>query len=324
MRILTDCREHASGLAPAGTAWIPCEASVLDEPERGLWRVFAESPAAWAATPAVGTSSNFWCRLIVIADATRSQFDALREALGDGLTLDGPTAILAIDGRNFRGQRGRPWSTIEGNLFLTVGLPVGAPAAELAPGLIMLPAVALVDAIRDCGSTASPPTIKWVNDVLINGRKVAGVLAASICRNGSLEAAILGLGVNVAHAPDVQPTPFVPTAGCLMEEGINVTLPDFLGRVLERLAERCRTLLEEGPAELLDAYRRASCVVGQHVRVWDESSDRFGESRVCPPPLASGLVRSIEQDLSLRIDGRRAPVARGRLALEEACVALGL
>ena len=119
MRILTDCREHASELAPAGTAWIPCEASALDEPERGLWRAFAESPVAWSAALEKGTSSDFWRRLIVIGEATRSQFDALREALGDGLTLDGPTAILAIDGRNFRGQRGRPWSPIEGNLFLT-------------------------------------------------------------------------------------------------------------------------------------------------------------------------------------------------------------
>lgn len=324
MRILTDCREHASEFASEGTAWIPRETFVLDDPEQGLWRVFAESPVAWSAALEKGTSSDFWRRLIVIGEAPCSQFDALREALGDGLALDGPSAVIALDGRNFRGQRGRPWSAVKGNLFLTVGIPVGAPADVLAPGLIMLPAVAVVDAIRDCGGTVSPPTIKWVNDILINGRKVAGVLAASICRNGLLEAAVFGLGVNVSRAPDIQPTPFVPTAGCLIEEGTNVALAHFLWCVLDRLAERCRALLEEGPAGLLHAYRQASCIVGQRVRVWDESSDRFGVSTACPPPLAAGVVRSIDQDLSLRIDGRSDPVTRGRLALEEACVALGL
>ena len=60
------------------------------------------------------------------------------------------------------------------------------------------------------------------------------------------------------------------------------------------------------------------------VRVWDESSDGLGVLNTDSPPFATGLVRSIEHDLSLRIDGREAPVTRGRVAFEEACVALGL
>ena len=324
MRVLTDCRERASELAPRVTSWIPYEASLLDEAERGLWRVLTESPTAWVTTFESGKSSDFWHRLIIIGEAARSQFDALHEALGHGLTLDGPTAVMALDGHNFRGQRGRPWFVAKGNLFLTVALPVNAPAAPLTPGLIMLPAVTLVDAICDCGGAGSRPAIKWVNDILINGRKVAGVLAASLCRNGSLEAAVLGLGVNVARAPNIEPTPFVPAAGCLIEEGVDITLPRFLWCVLDRLAERHEAWLEKGSTELLDAYRQASCVVGQRVRVWNESCDLSAVSNTCPPPIAAGVVRSIEQDLSLRIDAREAPITSGRVAFEEACVALGL
>ena len=324
MRVLTDCRERVSDIAPGTPAWIPHDASVLDEPERGLWRLFAESPTVWATTFASKTSATFWHRLIIIGEAARSQFDALHEALGQGLLLDGPTAVMALDGRDFHGQRGRPWSVIEGNLFLTIGLPVGAPATVWTPGLIMLPVVTLVDAIRDGNGAGPRPTIKWVNDILMNGRKVAGVLTASLCRNGLLEAAVLGLGVNVARAPNLEPTPFVPAAGCLIEEGVDVTLAQFLWRLLERLAEWYLALRAEGPVGLLDAYRRASCVVGQPVRVWDESSDGLGVLNTDLSPFATGVVRSIEPDLSLRIDGYKAPVTRGRVALEEACVALGL
>lgn len=323
MRILTDCKERLADFVPARTAWAEREASLLDKSEQGLWRALAKGSVSWTAQIAVDKPSTFWRRVIVIEEAARSQFDVLHTALGDGLSLDGPTAVVALTGYGFRGQRDRPWSTIAGNLFLTVGLPVGAPAADLVGGLIMLPAVAVVDAVRACGSIEPGPVIKWVNDILIDGHKVAGVLAASRCRNGLLEAAVLGLGVNVVRTPAIEPTPFVPSAGCLKEAGIDVTLGRLVWCVLDKLAERYRSFIEEGPAGLLRSYREASCIVGRRVRVWGENADRVGVPDTTPP-LAAGVVRSIEDDLSLRIDGYEGCVAGGRLALEEDCVALGL
>jgi BirA family biotin operon repressor/biotin-[acetyl-CoA-carboxylase] ligase len=211
-----------------------------------------------------------------------------------------------------------------GNLFLTVGLPVGTPADSYIPGLIMLPAVSLVDAIQLCAGTAAKPTIKWINDILIDGRKVAGVLTATVCRNGTLEAAVLGLGVNVTHIPTIEPTAFVPGAGSLNGAGISVTLGGFVWRVLGTIATRYRTLVEEGPQELLRSYRRASCVVGRRVRVWDESTDGLAIRQAHSVPLADGVVRAINADLSLEIDGREEPVSGGRLALDEACRTLSI
>ena len=303
MRILTDCKEQLTDFVPPRTTWTERQVSVLEQSEQGLWRALTEGPAVWTTQCATGQGPEFWRRVIVIGQAPRSQFDALHEALGSGLSLDGPTAVVALGGRDFRGQRGRPWTTIAGNLFLTVGLPIGAPAADLVPGLIMLPAVAVVDAIRTCANAGPSPTIKWVNDILINGRKVGGVLAASLCRDGLLEAAVLGLGVNVARAPTTEPTPFVPAAGCLSDAGVKVTLGRFTWCVLDRLAQRYRALLEEGPAGLLRSYREASCVLGRRVRVWDESTDRVAAPGPWPTPLAAGVLTSIEPDLSLRAPG---------------------
>lgn len=324
MRVLTDCRERLAGFLPSRTTWTSKRLPALDESERSLWRVLSPETAVWTAQPAREPLGSFWRRAIIIGQAPRSQFDALHEALADGLSLDGPTAMLALEGRGFRGQRGRPWSTVEGNLFLTFGVPIGAPAGDLLSGLVMLPAVVAVDAIRECGPERPQATIKWVNDILVDGRKVAGVLTATVCRQGVVEAAVFGLGVNVARAPVVEPTPFVPAAGCLTETGIEVTLARFLRSVLGRFAERYRALLDEGTAALLQPYRDASCVVGRQVRVWNESVDSLATPGEWPAPLASGRVRSIAPDLSLTIEGYERPITRGRLALEEVCVAMGL
>ena len=296
----------------------------LEDPEVWLWRGLSESGVALTAELGVDSPLVLWRRLIVIGDAARSQFDVLHEALGRGSMLDGPTAVVALRGRGFRGQRGRPWWTCRGNLFLTAGLCVKASAEELVPGLVMLPAVAVVDAIRSGAGVQPRPGIKWVNDILIDGCKVAGVLTATLCRDSLLEAAVLGVGVNVAQSPTVEPTPFVPAAGCLKDAGIEMTLAGFTWCLLGRLAERYRVLLEEGPAGLLQSYREASCVVGRRVRVWDESADLLGVKGTWPPPLAAGIVTSVEPDLSIRIDGRENPVVKGRLALEEDCRMLGL
>lgn len=324
MRILTDSRECLSAFAPAGTSWTKRRVPELEESEEWLWRVLTESSVVRTAELRVDAPLTLWRRLIVIGDAAQSQFDVLHEALGRGSMLDGPTAVVALRGHGFRGQHGRPWWTCRGNLFLTAGLCVKASAESLVPGLIMLPAVAVVDAIRVGAGARARPGIKWVNDILINGCKVAGVLTATLCRDSLLEAAVLGVGVNVAQAPTIEPTPFVPAAGCLKDAGIEMTLPGFTWCLLGRLAERYRVLLEEGPAGLLQSYREASCVVGRRVRVWDESTDLLGAKDAWPAPLAAGIVTSVEPDLSLRIDGRESPVVKGRLALEEDCRMLGL
>jgi BirA family biotin operon repressor/biotin-[acetyl-CoA-carboxylase] ligase len=213
---------------------------------------------------------------------------------------------------------------VPGNLFLTVGIPVSRPAEAVAAGLMMLPAVCAMEAIRAGMTSAERLTVKWVNDILLDDRKVGGVLTATISRAGLVESAVLGIGVNVAGAPQIEPTPFVPEAGSLAGSGVSVTLGELTWRTLERLAERSRQLMEEGPEALLSAYRKASCVVGRWVRVWPASADSAAAADSWPRPIAAGVATAVEEDLSLRIAGRAEPVTSGRLALEEACAGFGL
>ncbi len=306
MRVITDVPELARPFARADL--VPVQPDALAESERILWSTLADARPWLAADPGGG----FWRRLLVIGDAPSSQFDALGAALRGELELDAPTACLALTGRRFRGQRDRSWEVGAGNLFLSVALAPRAPAQELAASLVMLPAVAALDAIQRFGGGAS---IKWVNDVLIDGRKVGGVLASSQCKRTVLQTAVLGIGVNVAVAPTLEPTAFVPGACSLAGAGLRVELPGFLSAVLDALADRYTTLMDRGPSELLAAYRQASCVVGRQVGIWSEATDLRGDPAGWPTPLRRGRVRAIQADLSLLLDDSDEPVTRGRLAL---------
>jgi BirA family biotin operon repressor/biotin-[acetyl-CoA-carboxylase] ligase len=255
---------------------------------------------------------------VIVDEAPASQFDVLRELLGTALQLPGPTACLALSGRGFHGQRNRPWLAAPGNLHLCVVFPEPQLAARHAPLLAALPTVAVVDAVRAL-TAALEPGIKWVNDVLLDGRKIAGVLTSTQTQGDRLTAVLLGIGLNVASVPPVETTPFVPSAGSLAAAGASVGVIDALAAVLDALAARMIELVEEGPGLLLDAYRAASLVIGREVCVFDEAALETAAAGGPSRPFARGTVRGIGDDLSLLLDTLPEPVTRGRLVFAERC-----
>jgi BirA family biotin operon repressor/biotin-[acetyl-CoA-carboxylase] ligase len=309
VRLLTDCKGAARELLPVPPPFGTVRAEELPAEDRALWTALSEeSEVSVAEVPDIA----FWARLVVVEEAPASQFDALRDLYGSGPAVSAPVACLALGGREFHGHRGRSWAAVPGNLHLSAAFSPGAPAGDLAPALTMLPAVAVVDAIRAATGDAVRPGIKWVNDILLDGRKIAGVLTATASQGDRLDLAVLGVGLNVAAAPDVSPTPFVPRIGCLRDVEGGADLPVVFRALLDALGGRYRSLLSDGPEPVFRAYREASVVIGRRVRVFAEAAgDDPG------PPLAEGVVRDISPDLSLLLEGRPEPVAKGRLALSE-------
>ena len=82
-------------------------------------------------------------------------------------------------------------------------IPCDLPAAAFAPLLPALPAVAVAEAVAALGQGQLSPGIKWVNDVLLSERKVAGVLTALRTHRGQITAVVLGVGLNVTEVPEV-------------------------------------------------------------------------------------------------------------------------
>jgi len=244
MRVLSDCPDRVPELAPGG--WSEARVASLSVGDQALWRALARvtgSGAGPVRTPAPGV-------LVACRGRRGGAFLAVRHAAGGArrdLALPGPIASVALSGRGFHGQRGRPWLSPSGNLHLCAVLPGPGLTAREARSLPMLPAVALVDAVRDMTGGALRPGIKWVNDVLLDGRKIGGVLTATQTQGDRVSSVLLGIGLNVETAPAVPPTPFVPSVGCLADAGTPVAVTDAVVCVLAALGRRMTDLVGGGP-----------------------------------------------------------------------------
>lgn len=127
-------------------------------------------------------------------DSTNAEARRRAEA-GEG----GPVWITALVQTAGRGRRGRSWQTASGNLAATLLLTTDKPAGEAAQ-ISFVAALAAADLAETCLGPGVAQ-LKWPNDVLVHGRKAAGILVESGVRpDGALWLAV-GIGVNLAHAP---------------------------------------------------------------------------------------------------------------------------
>jgi BirA family transcriptional regulator, biotin operon repressor / biotin---[acetyl-CoA-carboxylase] ligase len=148
----------------------------------------------------------------------------------------GPLWVTAARQTAGRGRRGNVWVSEPGNLYGSLLLTNAAPPAHL-PELCFVGATALLDASRKVAPTlAAKFKLKWPNDLLLDGAKVAGILieAESV---GGKTATVVGIGANCAHHPADTAHPATDLAAA----GVSVT-PDTLfhavsGTMLMRLAQ---------------------------------------------------------------------------------------
>jgi BirA family biotin operon repressor/biotin-[acetyl-CoA-carboxylase] ligase len=144
-----------------------------------------------------------------------------------------------------RGRQGRAWTTQPG-AAVTMSLVLREPP----PLLPLVAAVAVAEAIGD------EAAIKWPNDVLVAGRKVAGILAEGRPHEGW---AVLGIGVNVAVDVSLLPPELRERAGTLGRP--RSAVEPFLSSLLEALDARLAT----PPAALLDAWRARDALRGRAI-----------------------------------------------------------
>jgi BirA family biotin operon repressor/biotin-[acetyl-CoA-carboxylase] ligase len=113
----------------------------------------------------------------------------------------GPLWVTAARQTAGRGRRGNVWTSEPGNLYASLLLGDAAPAAHL-PELCFVVALAVRDSIVDVApQLAGKLKLKWPNDLLLDGGKIAGILIEAESAGG-LTAIAAGIGVNCAHHPD--------------------------------------------------------------------------------------------------------------------------
>lgn len=160
-------------------------------------------------------------------------------------------AVLAHRQTAGRGTQGRAWESRAGNLHLSVLLRPAEPLRH-APQWGLLAAVALADAVAATIPDPRAIALKWPNDLLLNGAKVAGILAeASADERGGIAWLCLGIGVNLAHAPQVEGR----VTACLADTGIEAPRPEhFAETLLTALDARRTQRITEGFAPIRAAW----------------------------------------------------------------------
>lgn len=193
-----------------------------------------------------------------VLDGTNAE--ALRQAAAGAR---GPVWILAEAQSQGRGRRGRGWKMLPGNFAATLLMapPGGLRHAALRS---FVAALALQDALVALTGRPEVFELKWPNDVLLSGGKLAGILLET-CGGGA--ALAVGIGVNLAAAPDadaVEAGALAPVslAGAL---GLTVTAEDLLDGLAPAFAHWEARLVREGFAPLREAWLARAGGIGSEV-----------------------------------------------------------
>ena len=205
-----------------------------------------------------------------LREATDSTNDDAWAALAAG----GPDglAVVALDQRRGRGRAGRTWTQAPGlGLALSIGLRLGAEARS-AGAIPLAAGLAIADVLATLGVA---PRLKWPNDVLVNGRKVAGVLC-EMRRLPSGDAVVAGLGVNVAQRAEDFPPGLREAATSLAREGVAARLDDVAEAVCTAFAGRIAQLRAGDRATVLAAWSERAAFWGEPVTVRGPASDMTG------------------------------------------------
>jgi BirA family biotin operon repressor/biotin-[acetyl-CoA-carboxylase] ligase len=176
------------------------------------------------------------------------------------------SVVLAERQTRGRGRQGRAWSSPAGNVHLSLLLrPSLVPEAW---GVLPLAAgVAVREAVASLGVAAD---LKWPNDVLARGRKLAGILVEATSGGDGLDSAVVGIGVNVAAAP----AELGDEATALSAEGAApCDVVETAAAVLARLSVCYHALARDGPPAILARWREgAARWLGSPVEVHGDGS----------------------------------------------------
>jgi BirA family biotin operon repressor/biotin-[acetyl-CoA-carboxylase] ligase len=198
--------------------------------------------------------------VVRLATVDSTQAEAFRLAASGA--ADG-TAVVADTQSSGRGRRGRGWLDAPGESLLLTVLVRARLAAAALPQLSFVAAVAVAEALESV--TGLAPRLKWPNDVLVRGRKLAGILLESRPAPGEACVAI-GIGVNLAQR--VFPEELAGRATSVRIEGGLVPERDAMLEAVLHALDRWRGRLErEGFAGVREAWRARGETLGRPVSV---------------------------------------------------------
>lgn len=216
-----------------------------------------------------------------------------------------------------KGQWGRQWLSPQGGLYISLGIPL---QLEVANGyqLTLASAWGIASQLKNCGVEAR---IKWPNDLVLNRRKLGGILTETKVQQGQITQVVIGVGVNWKNP--------VPETGINLHSWQNENLWPISGlemlaaQVLLGIQSGLDCLQDEGISIVLSRYLDLLINLGDQVCVnipfSGENKDNLLETRV----LATVVGVTPQGHLRLQTSGNREEIIQGEISLAPGKISLG-
>jgi BirA family biotin operon repressor/biotin-[acetyl-CoA-carboxylase] ligase len=211
-------------------------------------------------------------QLVFLEETTSTNTDAFR--LAEDGAAEG-TVVLADSQTGGKGRRGRVWVSPTGvNLYCSIVLrPIIMP--HEAPQLTFISAVAVARTIEQ--TTKLFPEIKWPNDILVSGKKVAGLLNEMSAETDGINFVILGIGVNLNMSADQFSVDLRhPATSLFLESGVHVDRSHFAGTLLSELDRLYADFMVHGFGPIREEWQQRCNAKGRQVLVSDSGTTCTG------------------------------------------------
>ncbi len=246
-------------------------------------------------TRSVGKQIHFFARI----DSTNIAARKLAE-----LGAKEGTVVIAGSQSKGKGRMGRLWQSPPGNLHTSIVLRPQIPPTS-APQVTLMAAVATAKVIAR--TIEANPEVKWPNDILIHGKKVAGILTEMDCQGNTLNFIILGIGVNINAPLKFFPRELLSSITSLgYETGGDVSLPQFTRCLYQEIERYYDLWMAKGFRRIRNEYTKLSLLPGKPVQI---SSFK---------KITSGEVQGIDEEgalLLLLSNGRVERIVAGDVTI---------
>ncbi len=270
------------------------------QPTRGYWLVSA--PDVLKGAELADPARVVGCQVVCLDEVDSTNDELKRRAMAGAVT---GLAVTADSQTGGKGRRGRSFQSLAGQgLYLSVLLRPQAPLEQVSQ-LTAWTAVAVCKAIENTSGVAA--SIKWPNDVLVEGKKLCGILTelGVEAETGSLSYVVVGMGTNLTQTEADFGPELAPVATSLALQGAQVTRRELAAALLDEL-EAMNAAFPHDRADYLAEYRRRCVTLGREVRL------------VRPDGETSAKALDIDDSFALRVrleGGREETVSSGEVSV---------
>jgi BirA family biotin operon repressor/biotin-[acetyl-CoA-carboxylase] ligase len=288
LRLLRENKDYISGeqlaetLGVSRTAiWKQIHALIkegysIDSQQNRGYKLLMVPDMLYSSEVGYGLQTKLLGKYILHFNSTTSTNTVARQMAEEG--AEEGTVVIAETQTSGKGRLGRKYITAPGGIWASFILKPKIDPMH-ASIITLLAAVSVTKALRGEGIEA---VIKWPNDVLVNGKKICGILTEMSAETDAVSFIILGIGINVNNEP-----PLETATSMKIELGREVNRVRFMQSLIEELEEDYFSFKEEGFTPILWNWRRLSDTPGRTVEVTYQEE------------VIRGVARDIDEDGSL-------------------------